>query len=345
MWLVWLLSCGDPARHSGPAVAPATPPVVQSASDSGEPPVEDPAPDPVDPPDLVAVTAAVQAAIDAVPLLSITPCFDRYHELAEAAATRACPIVTSEGDTRTWFALSCTTAGGASFNGGLVTFADVTWVAEDRLLGDFLNVYGPAYVPGYTPSPTVAGAVTGEAMEGMASVDTSDGAWALNAYAWGADVADRGLRARYLGVEGTCDASRPTGSLWVDSDLAPWIGLVQLWVDDGTLDGGADRHTWVHGGLDGLSAAEGAEGYDTVTFADVTLVPPALGGSCALEPVGLLEVRDDQGDLWTVDLTTPETAGACDGCAGLRGPDGAIHGEICADYAPLLRPIARTVPR
>lgn len=181
----------------------------------------------------------------------------------------------------------------------------------------------------------------GELRMNVTTTDEARSEWTMNADAYALDLVDRGLRARFLRVRGLCDASGPEVGptpawLWgVQGPITPYLDATQLWVDDGTSEGGGVRQTTLEGAIDGLAAVAGGAAYDTVDFVDVTMAAEALGAACAREPSGRIEVRDDEGNRWPLSYPS----GDCDGCAELLDAGGASLGEVCTDFSPLSRPL------
>ncbi|MCB9689945.1 MAG: hypothetical protein H6735_33200 [Alphaproteobacteria bacterium] len=303
-----------------------------------------PATDPTSPwtpttpdPDLVAIEAALQTLVEVLPWLTPAPCFDAYQEVVDDQDP-ACPAYTRRGPIDTWIDV-CVSEQGTLFFGGLNHYDDVTALAEDRLLDEWLVPYGPTVVPGWIPPAHLDGLVTGEAMESQATVTARSDEWQMNADAYGFDVRDGELAARYLALHGTCEWTWPTGSGWVDLPLAPWLDAIQIWA----IGGGA-RRAWYDGAVDGLTTlswGERAAPYDTAEFIDVALSSRELS-ACWTEPSGRIEVRDDGGHRYAIDFD-PELV--CDGCGTVSAPDGRVFGQVCTDFGQLLEPLPRTPGR
>jgi hypothetical protein len=277
------------------------------------------------------VQQAAEAALAWLPRLSVADCDEAWRSVTlDTDAT--CPPYTDVLDPRYWISDFCTGPLGTELYGILTTeYAQDGWV-RDVLFDEVFAPLGPQIEPGFAATG-FSGTSHGLSHDGTVGLMTSARAtppntpFALGGQFRSVEAEQSGVSVRYHALEGVCAGGiEPPGS-WVEAQLSPWIHLTQL-----ARTGTAGYQTIVDGGLAGLPAPFGS-----VTFGALTYVDPALGGTCALEPSGTLEVRRDDG-YSVVLVFDPAT---CDGCAEVQtgGAGATLEGELCLDFSVLAEPM------
>lgn len=298
--MLLLLACADEAAPPAPAD-----PLPYLADEEDAPA-----------PSLTAadLEGALDEALAVLPLLGAAPVFDAY-DAAMVGAETGCPDwYESEGNTY-WYD-QCTATDGTRFAGYGFTYS---YDAYDQ--GD-------------------GGLITGDALYGVARVETPEGA----TFEAGGSAYD--YRVDYYEADGvtisyTSHTSAIAGAFawdgagadatWLGTDLSPDLTLY------GVVAPAYDaRAYYADGGLSGLGGL-----VDTVVFDELFLYDAALGSACPTEPGGGVSVRDADGQWTDILFDGPAEWGAtsdestCDGC-GTAWFRGESLGEVCVDFSSLL---------
>lgn len=323
--LALLQGCGDDGTSAITPTSVHETGTVEDTGDTGTITTE-PGPD-VPPPDPVAMATSLEAALTLVPELSTRACFDVYADLA-ADSTRVCPLVVGTELGREWAMDSCTGPGGTTYSGTMVFDDDQHEYVADTLFDDWFTPYGSLVGPAWPEPGAFTGDTNGLWIDGHAAIGPPGGeidSFLLAGRFRSLSATQDGVQLRWHGLEGTCLYDRPVGT-WIDRRPTLWVHLAQL-----SAEGSDAYRTEVDGTIGNLPAP-----YASVSFQALAWTDPRLGGSCALEPTGAVELRHDDGPAYRVTF-----GDACDGC-GRISVLGFDLGEMCADFSALARPFADT---
>lgn len=315
------LACDDPSTP--PEVPASTTSTPQPSGDTGT------STGSATEPDTAALELALQAAIDALPMLTMVPCYAAWAEVSQDQ-DGSCPIYFgAETSAPSWYA-SCLTEGGTQYAGIFTTRFEQASYVEQELRGPVMDRFGPEVVPGYAAGRPYQGPdLDGVGMDGAAIVvlpGSLDPDFVFGGDGASTTVTHEGLTLRHHWIDALCEVSGGEDGTWMAAGLVPSIHIDQL-----AAEGDDVSLTNVSGAFTGLSGA-----YPTVEFVDVTLRPTGLRGAtaspCDLEPVGSIWLTNREKGPVVVVFEPRE---ACDGCGELRTGWGEPLGEVCADFSAM----------
>ncbi|MCB9689135.1 MAG: hypothetical protein H6738_11705 [Alphaproteobacteria bacterium] len=286
-------------------------------------------------PDPESFQVSLQDAVDALPLLSMVPCYGAWLG-ASADQDGWCPTWLGQDEASSTWNANCSTKSGTSYVGLFTTTFDQTAYVEANLRERVMDRFGPELIPGFEVGVPFEGpAFDGVALNGTALVHVHD--TPTTDYSFGGDgvsttVTHQGLTVRHHWLDAVCEAAVEADGTWLAAGLVPSIRISQV-------SAGDDRFlTSVTGSFTGLGGA-----FPTVQFDEVVLRPEGLAASavpgCDAEPSGTIWLTDEASRPFGVRFD-PDVA--CDGCGELIGYWGQSFGSACADFTTFLRPMGTT---
>lgn len=308
-----ILACGDkdeaPATDTGADEGPG---VVE---DDDSPYLGEVDGDPGETFDAAAVEEAVEGLVAAARQLHAYPALLAYSDMM-GLADEDCPTwYTSEEGLEYWYD-SCTTEGGAAFEGyGYTVEYSEEEYPEGFADGDGNHWWGLQYY----------GIASIAAPDGS-SFTSGGGAGLLYGYT------DEGNSIFYSAVnEGFAyDGSYSEGT-WLGAGLDPEMAMYAIHSPE------VDGRIFV---ISGRATVE-SEGVHAVVLDEITIFDEALGSTCPEEPAGTVSILDSEGNWYDLVFDGPDFSGnggeaeRCDGCA--EAWQGAtLLGEACIDFSPLL---------
>lgn len=255
------------------------------------------------------VEEALQLAVDGLASLDTDPVLNAYHDAMDSGEGY-CPAYYEQDGNTFWYA-SCSTSDGTTYDGyGFYNYY------EDYITDDDGNVWDTEYISGAATVHEPSGSV----FHVGGYVQRS---WTENAGGWQAHSDN------YAGSFRVDDS--PAGS-WLDQGLQPAIGIYRAW----KAGSGGGAYFVAQGALGGL----GNDGLVAAETDNLLAATQSVGVPCELEPAGTLTVRTANGGWWDITFDmNPETyalEGECDGCGTVTDAAGAVQGQACADFSPLL---------
>lgn len=310
MTLLALLACSPPATApKGAAVETGLPPDTDAAAAIDV--------------DLAEAGAAVQRALDLLPVMRAQPMIEAYVHLMKDIEPD-CPNYTeTEGGSHFWDG-ACSTSAGAYYHGAAFYYR----VTESPLTGGALGGLS-TFVPVQLISDEVT--LSGQGLFGQVDSATKEGdAFRCSCRA----VALYGYDARTTEMVWYNHTYGPI--TWTgESAAASWLGTEQrahLSQFARYVPSSGRKARSVEGIVNGLAAP-----YTSVELALDLTVDGA--DPCAKEPVGTVAVRDQVTGYWIqvamdVEADTPGSDPRCDGC-GEASLNGAPLGTVCADFTTM----------
>jgi hypothetical protein len=258
------------------------------------------APEPLLRPEEVAV--AIEMAMDAVLDVDANPVLDAY-AAAMAGGEEGCPDWYSDGAGGVFWYDYCETTGGNAFEGYGSSSEAADYTDSSGVIWDYRSMYAEAWIR--TDGSVFAGTGYSAQWNGYEPSE--------KAYIWQSNLSGS-FTWDGPGIDGT----------WMAAGLRPEL---YYWISSYPSSGAA--YIGIFGGLSQLED----ETVDTVAMDDVQIFDWGGGAPCAVEPVGMISVRDAEGGWYDVAFDVEESGGDpmdCDGCGSVWFR-GEIIGEACVD--------------